>query len=359
MMAGSPPVRVLVASGVRHASVYVPLLRSMSGVAVAGLVEQPRAAAQAREDSRALAEAHGLEYLEDLGALDRPDVDVVLVCSEPVRHAGWAIAALEAGKHVIVDKPMAVTLEEANAVVESARRASRRLTVVNRLASPGLRRARGWIEAGQVGFPRHVSVDLLSNGSQFETAVERPELVADPALSGGGELRNFLGYGVDAIRYLTGCEPVSVHAEAGTFFFDAHRRFGVEDLGVVSLELEHGVTATVLVGRVPQAPTSGGALSTLQLIGSHGHVVIDDESPRLSVWRQGEPMRRRPLSESAATDLITPVFRSFLDAIETGADPSYGPHDGWASVAAVDAAYRSLAEGGPVPVPRAPGMPEE
>lgn len=358
MIAASHPVRVLVTSGVRHASVYVPLLRAMPEVTIAGVLEHPAAEASARQDSRCLAAAHRLEYLEDLGALDRPDVDVVLVCSEPARHARWAIAALEAGKHVIVDKPMAVSVDEANAVLEAAAHARGRLTVVNRLASPGLRRARSLVEAGHVGFPRHVSVDLLSNGSQFETAVERPELVADPALSGGGELRNFLGYAVDAIRYLTGCEPVSVHAEAGTFFFEPHRRFGVEDLGVVSLELGHGVMATVLVGRVPQAPTAGGALSTVQLIASHGHVVIDDESPRLSVWRPGEPMQTRPLTGPAATDLITPVFQEFLAAIETGADPPYAPRDGWAAVAAVDAAYRSLSEGGPVAVAVPPPVQE-
>lgn len=351
-MPASSAVRILVASGVRHASSYLPLLRAMPGLTIVGLLEHPSAPAWAREDSRSLAEGHGIDYLEDLTALDRADVDVVLVCSEPVRHARWALAALEAGRHVIVDKPMAVTLEDATAVVEGARRAGRRLTVVNRLASPGLRRARTWIDAGQVGFPRHVSMDLLSNGSQFDAAVERAELVADPALSGGGELRNFLGYAVDAIRYLTGCEPVSVHAESGSFFFEPHRRFGVEDLGVVSLELEHGVTAAVLVGRVPQTPTPGGALSTVQLIASHGHLVVDDESPRLSVWRQGEPMEIRPLSEAAATDIVTPVFTQFFHAIERGTEPPYGPRDGWATVAAVDAAYRSLAEGRPVPVPR-------
>lgn len=351
-MAPSGTVGVLVASGVRHASSYLPLLRAMPQVALVGLLEDPAAAGWARQDSRSLAETHRLEYVEDRAALERPDVDVVVVCSEPVRHARWALAALDAGKHVIVDKPMAVTLEEANAVLEAAQRARGRLTVVNRLASPPLRRARGWIDAGQVGFPRHVSMDFLSNGSDFGTAVERPELVADPALSGGGELRNFFCYAVDAIRYLTGCEPVSVHAEGGSFFFEPHRRFGVEDLGVVSLELEHGVTASVLLGRVPQAPTSGGATSALQLVASHGHLVLDDESPRLSVWRPGEPMRRRPFSEAAATDVLTPMFREFLAAIERGAEPPYGPRDGWAAVAAVDAAYRSLAESRPVDVPR-------
>lgn len=356
-MRASGMVGVLLASGVRHASSYLPLLRAIPEVAVVGLLEDPAAGAGARADSRSLAEVHRVAYMEDLTVLGRADVDVVLVCSEPVRHARWVLAALSAGKHVIVDKPMAVTLEDASAVLEAARRARGRLTVVNRLASPGLRRARGWIDAGQVGFPRHVSMEFLSSGTHFGTAVERPELVADPSLSGGGELRNFLGYAVDAVRYLTGCEPISVHAEAGSFFFEPHRRFGVEDLGVVSLELEHRVTAAVLVGRVPQAPTSGGATSTLQLIASHGHLVVDDESPLLSVWRAGEPMRRRPLSEAAAVDVVTAVFTEFLAAIEAGVEPPYGPRDAWAAVAAVDAAYRSLAQGGPVDVPRLSPVP--
>lgn len=348
------PLGVLLASGVRHASSYLPVLQAMPDIAVRGVAEDPSAPDWARADSRAFAADHGLPYAEDLTALGRSDVDIVVVCSEPVRHAGLAIAALEAGRHVVVDKPMAVRLSDAGSILRATTRAAGRLTVVNRLASPGLRRARRWIDAGHVGFPRHLDVELLANGSQFATAVERPELVADPALSGGGELRNFMCYAVDAIRYLTGCEPVSVHAEGGSFFFEAHRRFGVEDLGLVSLELEHGVTAALLVGRVPQPPTSGGAHSTVQLIGSHGHLAVDDESPWLSVWRAGEPMRRQSIEEAAGTDLISPVFDSFLAAVRAGTPPAYGARDGWAAVAAVDAVYRSLASGQPCAIPGRP-----
>ena len=109
-----------------------------------------------------------------------------------------------------MDKPVAVTITEASELRAATERSTGVLTVVNLLAGRGVRRARSWVDAGRIGFPRHVDVEFLSNGAMFDQNVERSDLVADPALSGGGELLNFLVYPVDAIRHLTGCEVVEV-----------------------------------------------------------------------------------------------------------------------------------------------------
>ena len=337
-------------SGVRHATVYLPVLAGRADIEVLGVCEEPAAEPWMRAESRALADAFGVPYVESLDRLRAPDVDLAVVCSEPVRHARLALEALGAGKHVIVDKPVATTVEDADRVVLAAAAGPGAFTVVHRLFSPTFRRARAQVDAGHVGEPRHLAVELLSDGAHFASAVERPELVADPRLSGGGELMDFMCYAVDVVRYLSGCEPVSAFAESGSLFFEPHRRFGVEDVGVVSLLLEHDVTATLTVGRIPHAPGNGSGISTVLLIGSHGHLTLDEYAPALNVWGPGGGGVPRPIGDVTADDLITPLVDDLVQAIGAGGRPLYGAADARAAVAAIDAAVRSAADGRPVPV---------
>jgi predicted dehydrogenase len=341
---------VLVVSGVRHAAVYLPLLAGRTDMEVRGVCEEPDTESWMRADGRATAGAFGVPYVESLDRLHDPDIDLAVICSEPVRHARLAIQALTAGKHVIVDKPVATTVDDADRVVLASAAAPGALTVVNRLFSPAIRRARTQVDSGHVGEPRHLVVELLSDGAHFASAVERPELVADPRLAGGGELMNFMCYAVDTVRYLTGCEPVSAFAETGSLFFEPHRRFGVEDVGIVSLLLDHDVTATLTVGRIPHAPGNGSGISTVLLIGSHGHLTLDEYAPALDVWGPGVGGVPRPIADVTADDVFTPLVDDLVRAIEAGRRPFYGAPDAGAAVAAIDAAVRSAAEGRSVPV---------
>jgi myo-inositol 2-dehydrogenase / D-chiro-inositol 1-dehydrogenase len=179
--------------------------------------------------------------------------------------------------------------------------------------------------------------------------VERPEFVTETALSGGGELMNFLTYPITTIRYLTGAEILSVYAEAGTFFFDQHKTAGVEDLGMLSLELDHGIVATITVGRVPQAPSHAAVSSTLRVIGSHGYLAIDESQPVLDVWQHKERRGRR-IGGDAGMRAVQAVLRNFVDDIRHDRTSRVTASDGWATVAAIDAAYRSISVGQPVEV---------
>ena len=78
-------------------------------------------------------------------------------------------------------------------------------------------RSRRAIDAGHLGLIRSDDVEFLSSGLFFGASVERPEFVANPALS-GGELMNVMVYPVDYLHYLTGARVTAVFAEAGTFF---------------------------------------------------------------------------------------------------------------------------------------------
>lgn len=342
-------LRVAFASAVRHAADYLRILGHDDRVELVAVAEEPTAADWMRADSRATAERAGVPYTEDLAeVLDPARVDLVVVCSEPTRHARLARAALEAGLDVLVDKPVATTLEDADALVEAVERSGRVCAVVNRTHAPALRRTRSWVDAGHVGMPRHVDLEFFASGAHFATSVERPELVVDPALSGGGEVLNFLGYCTDAVAYLTGLAVREVHAFTGALFPGLHAAHGVEDSAVVSLLLERGVTATITLGRVPYAPGTTPTTSSLRLLGSHGHAVADDDKPAVDVFG---PDGATALVADAGQVALERYLRHVVDALVAGTVPDYTARDARDTMAVIDAAYRSAASGDVVTIP--------
>jgi len=343
------PLGLLVLSGVRHAASYLPIFDAHPAVVLRGLCEEADAPEWAHRDTRLLAEQYGVPFGTDPeAALVRDDVDLVLACSEPTRHARLAAQALRAGKHVLMDKPMATTTAECALLAEAAAGAPGKFTIVHRLFAPPIQRARRQIDAGHIGLVRSIDLEFLASGVHFATSVERPELVANPVLSGGGELLNFLVYPVDYLRYLTGAEPVEVFAEAGSFFFEPHRQFGVEDLGIISLRLEHDIIATLTVGRVPYAPTPGSGSSELRIIGSHGHITVDENRPQLDLWSTTTERRGFPIGGESARGTVTTEIDEFIRDILEDREPLYGLADGWAAIATIDAAYRAVQTGQPV-----------
>lgn len=346
------PIRVAFLGGVRHAAGYAQMLHGMPGIRIVGVADEPSAPPWILAAGTQLADALGVDWTTNIDDLLGCGVDLVVVCSEPTRHSRLAVEALRAGVHVCVDKPVATSWSDADDVVTAAGQASGLCAVVNRTFSPALQRLRGWIDAGHIGLPRHVDVEFLSSSAAFSTDVENPLLVVDPSLSGGGEMRNFLGYAVDAIRYLTGLELEEVYAEASTLFDGPHADHGVEDAGIVSFLLQHAVTATATVGRVPAVPTPGSAHSTVRLIGSHGDAVVSDERPR--VLRFGaDGTSSVPVGGGGGAQALVAFFADLVDCVRTGRTPAYSVRDAAAGVAAVDAAYRSCAEGRNVMVARA------
>jgi len=344
-------LRVAFVSGVRHAAPYIERLRQDPRVDIVGLAEEPEASEWMRKDSERTAARSEIPLFDDPGSILDPErVDLAVICSEPTRHARLAIQALASGVHVLVDKPVATTLQDADAVADAVTSAAGSCSVINRTHAPALRRTRSWVDAGYLGLPRHIDVEFLANGTHFATSVERPELVIDPTLSGGGELLNFLGYCTDAIRYLTGLEIRSVYAMSGSLFEAGHARYGVEDTAIVSLGLDHGVTSTVTVGRIPYAPGLGSASTSLRLIGSHGHAVADDGKPAVLRYGGGSTVSALPLAGGRPNETLGFFLRHVVDSLLSGEAPDYGIAEARASMAAIDAAYRSI-ETGTVAVP--------
>ena len=332
-------VNVAILGGVRHALPYARLLMADRRVRLVGVADEGSSAEWIRRAGEDLAYELDVPWTTDIESfVGAEQIDLAVICSEPTRHAKLACLALEAGVRACVDKPVATNVRDAERVASSA--AGGFCAVVNRTLSPALVRLRAWVDAGHLGLPRHVDVEFLASSATFALDVEDPRLVVDQALSGGGELRNFLGYAVDAIRYVTGLEIVEVYAETANLFGGPHATHGVEDSGIVSLQLQHGVTATATVGRVPAVPAIGAAHSTVRVLGSHASAVACDERPRVLQFG-GDAVSSAAIDGGGGRVAIAEFFSDVIDRLLTGGAPSYTVADARAGVEVIDAAYRS------------------
>lgn len=338
--------RVLFLSAVRHARDYAALLRTLPEVELFGCSEEETAPAWALDDCAAFASDFDIPVLTFERGLG--ECDLVVVCSEPTRHARLSVKAIDAGRHTICDKPPGVSLSECRLVAEHLARAPAdlRFSTVHRLFSPEILRARRLIDQGAIGLPLMLDAELIVSGGLDGSTVERHELVCDPALSGGGELLNFGWYPVSAVRFLTGLEAIDVQAFGGALFDDRYANHGVEDSVVASLRLANAVTATLMVARIPAIPGGLPASSTMRVIGSHGRLIADEDAPSSFVAETGQASARvHRFGRESSSAALQGFFEDFLAAVRDGRPPTMEISDILANMATLDAIAGSLSSG--------------
>ena len=253
------------------------------------------AVASRRVDSaRDYARRHGVpQVFEDIGAMiASPDIDAVYVATPPDSHLAYALAVARVGKPCCVEKPIAPTLGEAQAMVDAFVAAGQPLFVAYyRRTLPRFAQVREWIESGAIGALRHVQWTLarLPSGSGDGWRV-------DPAAAPGGLFDDLACHGLDLIDHL--CGPI-VDATGVRQSGDG----GVPD--VVAASWRHAGGAT---GSGAWVFTAGLRRDDVLLIGEHGEIgfsVFDDLSLALI---GGLAARRQPpnaLRSASETRFVT------------------------------------------------------
>jgi len=205
-----------------------------------------------------------------------PGVDVVAVCAPSGSHAGLALAALEAGKHVVVEKPLAVTVEDAVLVARAARERGLLVsTVSQRRFEPQHRALRRALDDGALGELRLVAahVPWFRDDDYYAAAPWRTS-----AAAGGGSLMNQGVHTVDLVRWL--CGPVeSVTAQAGTLaraVAAGPPDDVAEDMTVATLRFASGALGVVTT----TTATPPGFPATVALHGSLGSVELAQDEVR-------------------------------------------------------------------------------
>ncbi|MET0450022.1 MAG: Gfo/Idh/MocA family oxidoreductase, partial [Aeromicrobium sp.] len=174
-----------------------------------------------REAASGVAGRFGWESVETdwRRLLERDDIDVIDICTPGNTHAEIAIAALEAGKHVLCEKPLANTVEEAEAMAAAAEAASgrgvRAMVGFTYRRTPAVAFARRLVAEGRLGTIRHVRGQYLQDWLADENAPLSWRL--DKALAGSGALGDIGAHIIDMAQFVTGTPIASVNGLMETF----------------------------------------------------------------------------------------------------------------------------------------------
>ncbi len=287
------------------------------------------------------------------------DVSVVTIATPSGAHLEPAVAAARAGKHVIVEKPLEITLARCDKIIEACRTNGVKLSTIfpSRFhdSSRELKRA---VDAGRFG--------RLTLGDAYVKWF-RPQSYYDSGawrgtwkLDGGGALMNQAIHSVDLLLWLMG-PVVEVTAHAATL---AHERIAVEDAAVATLRFASGALGVI------EASTAAypGYLKRIEVHGSSGSAIMEEEDIRK--WdfaradRRDATIRRHMMQAHStgggASDPAaighhghTRQFRDVLAAIEQGREPLIDGREGRRSVEVILAIYKSAETGRIVQLPLA------
>lgn len=268
-------------------------------------------------------------------ALAARAVDAAAIFTPHTLHFPHAIAALNAGAHVLLEKPMVCSVADAEALVERAREKGKVLAVAYQMRlRPAFQRLRDIIRSGALGELRVVAALLTQDWIERITASNRTWRF-NPALSGGGELMDSGSHVLDILLWATGLEPEEV------FAFMDNRHLEVDVLSASSLRFRGGVLGTFTISG--DAP---GWTSSLTFTGTEGTLIVRDNTMVL-MKKGAEPEVMDAVLELPAG--ASPA-ENFIRAIR-GEEAPVCPGEGALPVVrTTQALYRSAAEGRPVRV---------
>jgi predicted dehydrogenase len=313
----------VVGCGTAARHIHLPALRA-AGVDVVSFASRSRASAVAARDDW----GSGAVYDRYDDAVAAEDVDAVVVATPNAHHAEVAIAAARAGKHVLVDKPLARTTAEADAMIDAA--AASGIVLVpyqnTRFARPFVTAADA-VAAGRVGAVAGVRA-VFGHGGPQHWAPDATWFF-DVEVSGGGCLVDLGVHVIDLVRAVTRLEIVEVTAVL------AGPAGGVETDAQLAVRLSNGAIGSIHASWQAQP----GPDSALTVIGSDATLHVDTRTPLTLFAPNAEPERL------ALTDARTGPLDEFLAAIRGEREPSVTAADGRAAVAVVEAAYRAASTG--------------
>jgi phthalate 4,5-cis-dihydrodiol dehydrogenase len=212
------------------------IIRGFAGVEGVALAAAADLRAEARER---FATAHGLPVFATVEAMcESPEVDAIWVGTPNPLHCAHAVAAAENGKHVICEKPMALSLDECDRIIAATERAGVQILLVSKIFDPPVRAMREIIASGRLG--KVVQI----NAMMFSDWLQRPRLAEEvDTARGGGIVFRQAPHIVDINRYLAGGMTRSVRAIAGQW----DPRFATEGNFAALLAFEGGAVANVSV----------------------------------------------------------------------------------------------------------------
>jgi len=298
------------------------------------------------------------------------NIQMAVICNAHPYHANVAIQAMEAGAHILIEKPLASTLQDCDLIIEAAGRTNCKVGVISqrRWYQP-IQRMKKAIDEGKIGIPALGTIQMLGwrDRSYFESDAWRGSW----KLEGGGVLVNQSPHQLDLLQWMMG----DIDEVFGYWSNINHPYIEVEDTAVAIIRFKNGGLGNILVSN-SQKP---GIYGKVHIHGSNGATVGSQpeggamfiagkttiaEPPKLDLWtvpgEEGmmEEWNKADSDEFHSVDPMTWYFKKqledFADAILNDRPPMVTAEEGRKTVELFTAIYRSQRDGKPVKFPLQP-----
>jgi predicted dehydrogenase len=320
-----------------HAPAYAVVLEDLEQADFVGLTD-----ADANR-GREAAERFGVRYFDDADPLFEA-VDAVVVCSENKNHARDAIPAMQAGVHVLCEKPISTTVDDARAIMAASEASGSQFrTAFPVRYLPSIVRAREIVREGSLG--RILAINATNHG-QIPGG-----WFLDPDLAGGGAVMDHTVHLADVLRWMLDAEVESVYAEVDSFFGATE----TDDAAILTLELQGGPFAEGIFATIDPSwsrgegyPTWGDV--TMRIAGTAGVLDVDPFARPLRTFghKSGAPSW-----SYTGEDMNALMLADFLRGVARGEPSGASGLDGLRTLEVVLAAYSSAESHKPVRI--APG----
>ncbi|MBI1280676.1 MAG: hypothetical protein GC179_21310 [Anaerolineaceae bacterium] len=272
-----------------------------------------------------------------------PNVDAVDICSPHFLHAPMVLAAAKAGKHILLEKPMAMNLTEGQQMVDAANAAGKVFMVAqNQRYLPEHQPIKDWLDQGAIGRVIAARID----GNQFlSRAYPKGHWLFSKALTGGGVIRTTAIHKIDLLRYFLG-EVKRVTAFYSTSGLNPE--MDNEDVATIAMEFENGALGEAFFTFASyQNPIPTASHELVILYGSKGMINNINGWNMYSTELEAYSSAMTPMGLPNAdyTQSFVREVGHFLDCIETGQEPLTSGRDNLNTIAVIDAIYQAAETG--------------
>lgn len=315
-----------------HAEAYIQNLRAIAGVEVIGIADDNQSRGQkfaAQFDS---------PLFPSYEALLNEQPDGVIICSENSKHRAHVELAAQAGAHILCEKPLATTLNDAQAILDCCDEANLILMTAfpMRFSAPMIE-VKQSLERGELG-----ELYACNTTNQGQMPMQHRRWFVDKELAGGGAIMDHTVHLADILRWYTGSEVVEVFAQSNHILHA--ESVAVETGGLIMLTFANGTFASIDCSwsKPLNYPTWGGL--TMELISERGLTTIDAFSQTLTQYRS--PSNHHGWSYWGS-DANQAMIEEFVSAIRQERQASVTGYDGYKALEITLAAYQSAQSGQP------------
>jgi UDP-N-acetyl-2-amino-2-deoxyglucuronate dehydrogenase len=256
------------------------------------------------------------------------NIDVVTIASISGYHAKQALDCLSHNKHVLIEKPMALSIEDADKIIKLGKKNNKKICVShqNRFR-PAIQKLRRAVDEGRFGKIIHGSARTLwaRDDDYYKQASWRGTKALD-----GGTLMNQCIHNIDLLQWMMGGEIERVHSEVDTFI----RKIETEDFGAILIRFKNG-SIGIVEGSVCLYPRN--LEETLSIFGEKGTVVI--KNGKIDTWRFEDERNYDIIQYDETKPSHTPLYKDFIDAIINDREPLVNGEEGKKAVEIILRAY--------------------